>query len=195
MGLAMAGYAGGALTAGFLLAFLPLNVDGRGLCWSAPISMATVFATVWHQAWAQWSCLVFAGITLALWMLLEWPHAFARPSCQEGVGGVRSEDPTSPQRNRAGGFGRTAWLILALGLMLALNRWAYGTAQPPGGDGGIGSPNPVADAVYITVAWPWYSPIGCTVALVFGYLLARPRANGEEKRRNIETSKHRYELN
>lgn len=187
MGLAMAGYAGGALTAGFLLAFLPLNVDGRGLCWSAPISMATVFATVWHQVWAQWSCLVFAVITLALWMLIEWPHAFPSPRCQEEVGGVRSEDPTSPQRNRGGGFGRTAWLILALGLMLALNRWAYGTAQPAVGDGGIGSPNPVANAVYITVAWPWYSPIGCTVAFVFGYLLARPRANGEEKRQAIET--------
>ena len=28
---------------------------------------------------------------------------------------------------------------------------------------------------YITVAWPWYIPIGSSVAFVFGYLLARRR--------------------
>jgi hypothetical protein len=25
-----------------------------------------------------------------------------------------------------------------------------------------------------TTAWPWFVPIGCTTATLFGYLLARP---------------------
>ncbi len=135
LGLAMAGYAGGALIAGFFLAFLPLKVDGRGLCWSAPISLVTVFAVAWHQAWAQSVCVVFAVAFSVLWMLIEW----------------RSGGETRVRR--------TGWLVLALGLMLAASRWAY-----------------AEDAVgFVTVAWPWYSPIGCTVAFVFGILLARRR--------------------
>ena len=38
-----------------------------------------------------------------------------------------------------------------------------------------GPPDPAGHTTYITVAWPWQTPIGCTMAFVFGYLLARPR--------------------
>ena len=142
LGLGMAGYAGGALIAGFLLAFLPLKVDGSGLVWSAPISLLTVFAAVWHQLWAQVACLACAVLLFGLWIGLELPR------CQSGR------------------WRRSAWLLAALLLMLAVNWYA---CVP-------GAPNAQGAPTYVTVAWPWYTPIGCTVAFWFGWLLARPKS-------------------
>ncbi len=69
LALAMAGYTTGALLAGFFLAFLPVNVDGKGFLWSAPLSVLTVFATVWHQEWSHTVCLLGALILIAAWCL------------------------------------------------------------------------------------------------------------------------------
>lgn len=44
LALAMAGYTGGALLGAFFLAFLPIRARGRGLVWSAPLSVLAVFA-------------------------------------------------------------------------------------------------------------------------------------------------------
>ena len=51
LALAMASYTGGALLAGFLLAFLPLKVDARGYPVAAALSVLAVFAVTSHQAW------------------------------------------------------------------------------------------------------------------------------------------------
>jgi Na+/proline symporter len=65
---AMAGYAGGALLAGFLLAFLPLGIDGRGYLFSAPLGVLCVFAVAWHDLWAQWTCAAAGALLLAIWL-------------------------------------------------------------------------------------------------------------------------------
>jgi len=56
LALAAAGYAGGALLGCFALAFLPLGVDGRGYMWSAPLSVAYVYALAWHNYASHWVC-------------------------------------------------------------------------------------------------------------------------------------------
>ncbi|MDE0915247.1 MAG: hypothetical protein OSB57_08705 [Planctomycetota bacterium] len=53
LALAMAGYTGGALLGAFFLAFLPIRARGRGLVWSAPLSVLAVFALAWHEPWAM----------------------------------------------------------------------------------------------------------------------------------------------
>lgn len=71
LGLAMAGYFGGALLAGFLLGFLPLKIDGRGFLWSAPFSAMCIFAIAWHQPWAKATCWIAAGLLLVWWGYLQ----------------------------------------------------------------------------------------------------------------------------
>jgi len=51
LALAMASYTGGALLAGFLLAFLPLRTDARGFPIAAGLSVLAVFAVTSHQEW------------------------------------------------------------------------------------------------------------------------------------------------
>lgn len=69
LALSMAGYAGGALLAGFLLGFLPLRINGIGYLWSAPLSVLTVFGLVWHQSWALLICIVGGAVLLVTWAL------------------------------------------------------------------------------------------------------------------------------
>ena len=70
LALAMASYTGGALIAGFFLSFVRgLRVDGSGYPWSAALSVMTVFSIVWHQPWAQWTCVGFAGTIATLWFV------------------------------------------------------------------------------------------------------------------------------
>lgn len=108
LGLSMAGYAGGALIAGFLLAYLPLGVNATGYVWSAPLSVATVFAFVWHQPWAKVACVVFVVFIAVLWLAIEWRGPMSRR------------------------LTRTAWVALSLGMLLAANHWAYVEADAPG---------------------------------------------------------------
>ena len=61
--LAMAAYTYGALLGVFLLAFLPIRRDDRGLMWGVPLSMLTVFALNWHQAIPQ-GIVVVASVVL-----------------------------------------------------------------------------------------------------------------------------------
>ena len=145
LGLAMAGYAGGALLAGFLLAFLKLGIDGRGYIWSAPLSVLTVFALVWHQDWAQYVCWAGGAVLLASWIA------------------ALLIDP-SPEAARD--WPKTFFLLIGIGIMLALSRYGYA-------DGPIHADT--GRPTMLTVAWPWYAPLGSTVAFVFGYLLARRR--------------------
>ncbi len=111
LGLAMAGYAGGALLAGFLLAFLKLGIDGRGYCWSAPLSVFVVFAMVWHQPWTHAVCWGGGGALLATWI---WA--------------LLKDSPTTPQD-----WGKTGFLVTGIALMLLVSYFGYWLAPPPPG--------------------------------------------------------------
>ncbi len=153
LALSMAGYAGGALLAGFMLAFLRLRIDSRGFIWSAPLSVLTVFALVWHQGWTHWVCWIAAAVMLATWLMF-------------GLGGVSSGElavrkpRAKPVLNRV-----TSTLVLVAGLaiMLSINYFGYSVDAVTGRNR--------------TLAWPWFIPVGSTVAFVWGYLLARRPAD------------------
>ncbi len=159
LALSMAGYTGGAMLAGFMLAFLRVNVNDRGLLWSAPLSVVTVFAVAWNKApadpalrqfgWADGVCYAAAGVFLALWTMLV----------------IRD-----PRR----GLLKTPWLVAGVGLMLVLHHFL----RFPSPDG----------THLLPPAWPWYIPIGSVVAFVFGYVLGDPRERtGEALKRAHNT--------
>jgi Na+/proline symporter len=106
LALAMGSYTGGALVACFFLAFLPRRVDGSGLLWSAPLSVLTVYAVVWHSPGAQRITLGLAALTLLLWILLRLRPARRGP-------GMASELP------------RTAALVFALLVIVGIARYGY----------------------------------------------------------------------
>lgn len=70
LGLALAGYVHGALLAGFFLAFLPLNINGRGFVFSGPLSVMCVFAIVWHEPWAHTVCWIAAALFMVSWFFV-----------------------------------------------------------------------------------------------------------------------------
>lgn len=148
LALAMAGYAGGGLLAGFLLSFLRLPINGYGYLWSAPLSVLFVFALVWHQEWTAPACWAGGAVLLLSWLLA----------------GLRRG------RRPARFLAKTALLAAGVVLVLLVNH--YGQFVRAGGTGEI---------VHVSIAWPWYAPIGCTVAFVFGWLLAdrAPRAEAD----------------
>jgi len=141
LGLAMAGYAGGALFAGFVLAFLRLNVTGSGFMFSAPLSVFVVFAAVWHQTWAQWVCYIAAGVLVIVWII------------RLNVAGVTNARVL-----------QTIWLLVGVMLMLWFSHYGYWASAD---DAGV--------VTQSTIAWPWYVPLGSTVAFVWGYILADRR--------------------
>jgi Na+/proline symporter len=166
LGLAMAGYAGGALLAGFLLAFLKLNIDGRGYMWSGPLSVLTVFALVWHQPWTHAICWGGAGALLLVWVWCLMRDAM-----------IVAQLTDSTEQQRRGwamilrDWPQTMILMVGLAIMLWLNDSGYWE----------GPIDPETGAVTVqSIAWPWYAPVGSTVAFVFGYLLARSKREGAQ---------------
>lgn len=147
LALSMATYTGGPLLAAFMLAFLRLDVDYRGILWAAPLSVLMVFAITWHQTWAHWTTCVLAGAIVLAWLGM----VFASISYW-ATEWWRDARPT-------------LLLIATAGLAVFLNT----TPLPGLGAGGA--------KAYLTLAWPWNVPIGFTVAFVLGYALARPRPN------------------
>jgi len=153
LALSMSGYTGGALFACFLLAFLKLKVDGSGFLWSAPLSVMTVFAVAWSEPWAQTACSVFAWGTLGAWILLRVLPELRRV---DGVPFGRL-------------LGQMVLLLVGLATVVWLSRWGELSA--------LGELEGEAARVTRSVSWPWFVPIGCTVAFAYGYLLARPRTS------------------
>jgi len=142
LALAMAGYTSGGLLAGFLLAFLPLRINGYGFLFSAPLSVLMVFSLKWHHdpfPWTTW--VVAAGGSL---LLFSWIAA-AR----------RRERPVE----------RFGWklAVLAAGLALALWINVMGTFLRL---------NEAGEAVPVSIAWPWFAPVGCLTAFLLGWALA-----------------------
>lgn len=111
LALAMATYTAGALLGAFCLAFFKLNVDYRGIVWSAPLSVLAVFAISWHERWALISTVVLASAIVLGWIV----HVLA------GRGG-------QPARIRQDVL---ATLLLILGATLCVFLCAY--RHPPTG--------------------------------------------------------------
>lgn len=203
LALALASYIVGGLFAAFLLAWLPVKVNGRGLVWAAPLGVLAVFACRFHEDWALWACGVGVAVLVVTWV---WRAAAA--------------DAT---RRRAR-LMRTPWLV-AGGAVVMLMVWrGYFHAYDPDGQVVMSYPeivdasgdrvlDPAAPPVMlmhpitgepitneagqplrasekkqtalldkkagapqqITIAWPWYAPIGGGFALCLGYLLADRR--------------------
>jgi Na+/proline symporter len=151
LGLAMAGYTQGALIAGFALAFLRMRVDGSGFLWSAPLSFVAVFAAAWHGPRSEWICLGFAAVFLASWTVLR-----AVPDA------IRSAAPGRVA-------GQIAAVALGLGLLVWVNRFGLFPV--------VSNPRHDLEYDWLPLSFPWYVPIGSTVAFVFGVLLARPDAS------------------
>lgn len=150
LALSMAGYTGGALIAAFFLALLPVRADWSGFCWAAPISVLAVFAVAWHQPFAQVTCWVAAGVVLLLWLAVERPGRGTR-----GTDLNRAAAITSWLR-------RTLALLAALALILVLEHYGYKVSTTKDGM-----------PAYVTIAWPWWSPIGGTLTFVWSLLLRR----------------------
>ena len=157
VGLAFAGYAGGGLLAGFVLAFLPLKIDDRGYRWSAPLSLLTIFSLAWHcdthldwyRDWTVWVCVVGCGTLLVTWLLFA-----------VRLGGRVAAKPVLPVALQT--------LVLVTGLVgvFWLNRHGHWGRLS---DDALGNPR------FMVLAWPWYVPVGSVVATGWGYLLARRR--------------------
>jgi len=143
LALAMIGYTGGPLLAGFFLAFLPLRITGRGYMFAAPLSVLYVFAAVWRQDWAFPVCLIGGGLILTSWIVYTF---------RGGVG---------PWRWRRAA--QTLTLLLAVALMLALNLYGYWLGPAKNADGTL---------KVMTIAWPWYIPLGSIVAFTLGWALS-----------------------
>jgi len=142
LALSMAGYTGGALLAGFMLAFLRLRSDARGFMWSAPLSVLLIFALVWHQPWTHYVCWAGAGLILLTWLWLL---------------------PRDGRPVLGSYAAQTVVLILGLAGVIWVNYYGYFVKFDPA----------IGKQVFNTIAWPWFTPIGSTVAFTFGYLLAR----------------------
>jgi len=160
LALAMAGYTSGAILAGFMLAFLRLKIDVRGYLWSAPLSVFIVFSLVWHEPWANLICWAGAIVMLISWLV----HLRSSSRNPHDATSGTSFSPVLPPAIQ------TILLILGLGLMLWLSYFGYIEKQTARNGQAI---------KYISVAWPWFVPIGSLAAFVFGCLLARKKLSSE----------------
>jgi solute:Na+ symporter, SSS family len=76
LALAMATYTAGGLLAGFFLALLNRPETAKGLYWSAPLSMLSVFAIVWHTPGAIHVSYGILACAIVLWSVLRLREAF-----------------------------------------------------------------------------------------------------------------------
>jgi len=67
LALGLASYVIGTLFAAFLLAWVPLRINGYGLLWSAPLSILAVVAVRFHDPVAQAVCAAVGGLLLVGW--------------------------------------------------------------------------------------------------------------------------------
>lgn len=203
LALALASYIAGGLFAAFMLAWLPLKVNGRGLVWAAPLGVLAVFACRFHQTWALWFCGFGVAVLLATWL---WRAAVAEPA------------------QRGARLRRTPWLVAGAALVMLMAWRGYFhmvdddgqlmmnypevidasgkrvldpdaapvmLEHPITGEAIVdqtGQPLRASDKkqaalrdmsagrpVQVSIAWPWYAPIGGGFAFVLGYLLADRR--------------------
>lgn len=150
LALAMAGYTGGALLAGFFLALLPLRIDGRGFPFGAALSVASIFALNAHRPAIEGLVGSAADATAVLAVVLGAAWIFLRLLPDLGA--------AVPARRVAA---QTALLALGLALLLWLGRHGY--FLRPGPDGVLSR---------AVLAWPFYIPLGALIAFLWGWGLA-----------------------
>lgn len=145
LALALAGYAGGALLAGFFLGFLRLGIDGWGYQFAAPLSVLYVFAIVFHEPWANYTCWVAAVALLGFWIMMNvWRPPAAPPRVPMAL--------------------QLLLYLVGIAGMLLISYYGQFTAVSPDGE--------VTKKI---LAWPWYVPVGSTVGFFLGWALARRR--------------------
>ncbi len=154
LALGLSSYVIGSLLAAFLLAWLPTKKDAYGLAFSAPLSLFVVFASRFHEPWAQTLCWIVCGVFIFVWLV-----------CAQELPSLAKRRPVT--------FAKTGWLLLACGILMAMTYFLkFGLIDSQTGlavldDEGLPK--------IASISWPWYAPIGGTIAFVFGYLLANPR--------------------
>ncbi len=203
LALALASYIVGGLFAAFLLAWLPVKVNGRGLVWAAPLGVLAVFACRFHEDWAMWACGVGVVALLVTWvwravvadaelrplrlartpwlvvggilvMLMVWRGYF---HVYDEHGQVVMTYPEIVDASGERMLDRNAEAVKLVHPITAepvLDEagqpiWASDKKQTALLDRNAGRPQQV------TIAWPWYAPIGGAFALCLGYLLADRR--------------------
>lgn len=105
LALGIASWTAGALLAAFLLAWLPLKINGRGLAWAAPLSVACVMS------------LRFAGIDW--WIYTAW--AIAALLLITWLAAAVAQDRSLLARRLM----QTPFLVVGCGLLLWLAHYAY----------------------------------------------------------------------
>lgn len=111
LALGLGNYVIGTLLAAFLLAWLPLRVNAYGLIWSAPLSVAMVYASRFHTPAAQVICLTVGGVLIGSWVLVA----------------VLGDSIYRKRR-----LARTPWLLAAGGLLWLTSRFLL--FDGPGGE-------------------------------------------------------------
>lgn len=81
LALQLASWVQGSLLAAFLLAWLPLKINGRGLVWAAPLAVLCVSALRFHDQSAQVFYGVCGGILVATWIIF----AFVGPDSRRNI--------------------------------------------------------------------------------------------------------------
>lgn len=150
LALAMAGYTGGALLAGFFLAFLPLGIDGRGYPWGAALSVASIFALNAHRPAIEGLVgePLRASAVLAAGLLLLWLPLRLVPDLSAG-------------RRPSVVLAQLAALLLGLALLVWLGHSGY-----------FLRPGPTGELTRAVLAWPYYIPLGAAIAFLWGWALA-----------------------
>jgi SSS family solute:Na+ symporter len=147
LGLEMATYTQGALLAGFAIAYLRPRAGGSGFVWSAPLSVAVVFALARHEPRVPITCIAFATSFLAAWIFIRTLPALLR----------------GERRLRA--LQQLVLVLLTCVAIVWLNRFGLIPVEQPAALGG--------GWLHQRIEYPWYVPIGSTVAFVLGLALCR----------------------
>ncbi|MBL8859755.1 MAG: hypothetical protein JNL28_14710 [Planctomycetes bacterium] len=152
LSLTMATFTQGALLAGLALAWLAPNIGGSGFLWSAPMSLAAVLAVAWHggEENKAISQAVFTGC--AVLFTLAW-FSLRTVSDLKGGSSVRRV------------FLQLALVIAVSCGLVWVNRYGLFAVEK--------SARADTEWLYLPLAFPWYVPLGSTIAFVFGLVWAR----------------------
>jgi Na+/proline symporter len=161
--LGLANYVIGALFAAFLLAWLPTRINGYGLIWAAPLSVLAVFASRSHDPTLPSGLVDFLGGAVASYPLLATVSLAALLLVASWLVAVLMGDRDWRRRR----LWRTPWMLAGAALLPLLS--AYGWFAGP-------VDTSTGEATRLSIAWPWYAPLGGLTALLFGYVLADPRS-------------------
>lgn len=151
LALGLSAYVIGALTAAFLLAWLPLKKDAYGLIWSAPMAVFMVVGSRFHEPWT-----IKLNAAVAAVMVVTWVASALLV--------------VSPQR-RGIVLAKTAWLAIGAGMLVVCAKWFWFH----GGYVVDAEGNATSEVIKLSIAWPWYAVVGGITALTLGYLLGEPR--------------------